>query len=280
MMLSDPASSLMATHTRLRANGFGIVSVVSARTPLDARVWLGQWCRGNDRLLTVAPVADSYAAMEAYRARLGRGMQLDGLSPGELPFLLLPGPFNESIPVAAALVEKSSKLPIAVACGLAEVVESLLDPEMPLRLVSTALEGLIPTEDAERQVLKTVAEGRRLQPFLRGACEGLVYYMLQARAETRGLFEANMRVDITNGSRRHEVDLLCAVAKIVIEIDGPEHEQPWRKAMDAKKQEEIESQGYRVRRFSNKLVIEDPVGVWRLIHEQLAGRIDAKENDR
>jgi very-short-patch-repair endonuclease len=31
----------------------------------------------------------------------------------------------------------------------------------------------------------------------------------------------------------------------------------------------LENQGYRIRRFSNDQVIENPVGVWRLIAEQL-----------
>ncbi len=70
---------------------------------------------------------------------------------------------------------------------------------------------------------------------------------------------------------------MCGDAKLVIEIDGPEHDQQQRKSMDAKKQADLEAQGYRVRRFSNKQVIEDPVGVWRLIAEQLESQPAAKE---
>jgi hypothetical protein len=271
-MISDPATSLMATHHRLRSNGFPIVSVVSARTPLDARVWLGHWCYNRHRALIVAPSADVSVILQSYRARIGQGTNLAILAPDQLPLLLLPQPLNEALPAAVKLIAEHKSLPVAVTCGLAEIVERLLDPAMPLPLVGSALEGLIPTEDAERQVLKTVAEGRKLQPFLRGACEGLVYYMLQARSETRGQFEANGRIPNSTGGRSHEVDIVCEKVKLVIEIDGVEHEQPKRKVMDARKQADLESQGYRVRRFGNLQVIDDPVGVWKLIYEQVAQR--------
>jgi very-short-patch-repair endonuclease len=41
---------------------------------------------------------------------------------------------------------------------------------------------------------------------------------------------------------------------------------------DSKKQKDLEGQGYRVRRFSNKEVIENPVGVWQLIARDLDAR--------
>jgi very-short-patch-repair endonuclease len=93
--------------------------------------------------------------------------------------------------------------------------------------------------------------------------------MLEARRETRGRFVTNARLTNTAGSRSHEVDLVCVEARLVIEIDGPEHNNQQRKAMDSKKRKDIENQGYQVRRFSNAEVIENPVGVWRLIADHL-----------
>jgi len=268
----DSATSLMATHHRLRSNGFPIVSVVGARTALDARVWLGQWCRTSDRSFIVAPSTDVSLILQCYRARIGQGTNLAFIAYDRLPLLILPHSLNEALPAAVKLIAEHKTLPVAVTSGLAEIVKGLLNPAMPLPLVSSALEGLIPTADAERQVLKTVAEGRKLQPFVRGACEGLVYYMLQARSETRGQFEANGRISNSAGGRSHEVDIVCEKVKLVIEIDGVEHEQPERKAMDARKQADLENQGYRVRRFGNQQVIDDPVGVWKRIYEQVAQR--------
>jgi very-short-patch-repair endonuclease len=160
-------------------------------------------------------------------------------------------------------------LPVALASGVDSIVESLLAPEVSRELVIVALQGLIPVEDTSRRVLRTVAEARQVQPFLRGACEGLLYYMLEARRETRGRFVTNARLTNTAGSRSHEVDLVCVEARLVIEIDGPEHNNQQRKAMDSKKRKDIENQGYQVRRFSNAEVIENPVGVWRLIADHL-----------
>jgi very-short-patch-repair endonuclease len=100
-----------------------------------------------------------------------------------------------------------------------------------------------------------------VQPILRGACE--------SRQETRGRFSANARLSSNLNTRRHEVDLVCQEARLVIEIDGPEHNQQARKNMDAKKQKDLEDQGYRVQRFRNQEVIENPVGVWKMITAQL-----------
>ncbi len=94
MELSDTATTLMATHGRLRANGFRIVSVVGARSALDARVWLGQWCRSNDRQLIVAPSSEPMAAFQSYVARLSTDVPIESLEAARLPVLLLPTAFS------------------------------------------------------------------------------------------------------------------------------------------------------------------------------------------
>jgi len=153
-------------------------------------------------------------------------------------------------------------------CGIDEIVAHLLDPEVPLDFVKAALQGLVPVGDTEGKVLEEVARGRKLGPFLRGPCEGLVFYMLETRPDTRGKFVANRRVGSRSG-KTYEVDILCEEAKLIIEIDGPEHNQSRRRQMDEGKMRDLEDSGYRVRRFSNHQVIDDPVGVWWLIAEQL-----------
>jgi very-short-patch-repair endonuclease len=101
--------------------------------------------------------------------------------------------------------------------------------------------------------------------------------MLEARQETRGRFTTNSRLNNTAAQRSHEVDLICVKARLVIEIDGPEHNNQQRKAMDANKQKDLENQGYRVLRFSNQEVIENPVGVWHLIANHLDVRAAAED---
>ncbi|MGP0061441.1 MAG: DUF559 domain-containing protein [Beijerinckiaceae bacterium] len=268
--LLDVPEQLLATHDRLRMNGFPVVSVVNARSQLDARVWLGQWARARGRALILAPETRLEAAIAAYCARLPGGDIASVQHAANAPVLCIPGTFQNALQASVALSSLHPRLPIAVACGIAEMVDSLLNPAMPQDLVGAALQGLIPVEEEERHVLKTVADARQVQPFLRGACEGLVYYMLEARPETRGRFSTNARLTNNLNSRRHEVDLVCQEARLVIEIDGPEHNQQVRKNMDAKKQKDLETQGYRVQRFRNQTVIEDPVGVWKMIAQLMS----------
>jgi very-short-patch-repair endonuclease len=266
----DAPEHLLAAHDRLRGGGLPVITLINAHSPLDAKVWLCRWASARGRVVVVAPETNSDAALAAYRARLLSGrFPHRGLN---APLLLVPGEFQEALASTASLSRTYPALPLVVTCGLAQAIDCLLDTSTPMELVIAALQGLVSVEDTSAQVVKTVVEARQAQPFLRGACEGLLYYMLEARSETRGRFTANARMKSTIGNRSHEVDLACVDAQLVIEIDGPEHNGLLRKRQDAKKQRDLESQGYRVRRFSNEQVIEDPVGVWRLIAEHLSAR--------
>jgi very-short-patch-repair endonuclease len=135
--------------------------------------------------------------------------------------------------------------------------------------VTAALQGLVPVEPAEKKILDTVVNARQLAPLLRSPYEGLVYYMLEARKETRGRFQTNRRVDKLMGSGSYEVDLIAADTKLIVEVDGVQHRTPIQIIRDERKQRELQQLGYRVRRFSAEQVAQNPVGVWRLIYEQL-----------
>jgi very-short-patch-repair endonuclease len=269
--LLDAPEHLLATHDRLRRSGFPVVTLINAHAPLDARVWYFRWAQARGRFVIRAPEANTETALAAYRART-RGSPSTTKLLTDPPALLVPGEFRQALSVAVELTRRHPEVPAVIASGIANIVENLLNVNTPQELVVSALQGLIPIEDTTRQVVTQVAEARKLQPFLRGACEGLLYYMLEARPETRGRFSTNVRLTNTIGSRTHEVDLACVEASLVIELDGPEHNSSEREAMDTKKQKNLENQGYLILRFSNDQVIEDPVGVWRLIAEQLNTR--------
>ncbi|MFG1391817.1 endonuclease domain-containing protein [Xanthobacter agilis] len=261
--LLDAPEQLLAAHDRLRASGFPIITIINARSALDARVWLGTWADAHQRVVITAPQADAEAALAACRARLPSGG-----TTSRSPVLRLPGPVREALPVAAQLSERQPKLALALTCGIADMVESLLDPALAQPFVGLALQGLVPVDDAERRVMAQIAAGRRV-PLLRGPCEGILFYMLEARPETRGRFTPNARLN-GRAKRSHEVDLACIEARLVVEIDGREHDAPRRRRMDADKQRDLEAEGYRVTRFSNATVIENPVGVWRDIADTLS----------
>lgn len=277
----DAGNALLATHERLRQSGFPLVSVICAHTRLDAKVWLARWTAERGCGFLVPPDVAIDMVIAAYKARVPNFHSRDADDPANasLPIIAMPGELKSALPAAVALIARFPSLPIAVTTGIADIVDHLLDATVPIRLVVPALQGLVPIAETEHQVLKKIAEGRQVTPFLRGACEGLVFYMLEARSETRGLFSANRRVVAPQSGRSYEVDILCAEAKLIIEIDGLEHNNTRQRMSDEKKQRELESLGYRVRRFTNNQIAEDPVGVWRLIGEQLAMRQSIRSTD-
>lgn len=268
---SDAANALLATHERLRSDGFALVSVICARAQLDARVWLGDWAAERGCGFVVPPDLVIETIIAAYGMRVPHFPSRTANDPANasLPILALSGELKDTLPVATNMIARFPSLPVAVTAGVVDLVDHLLDAAVPMKLVLPALQGLVPIAQTEQQVLKKVAEGRQVAPFLRGACEGLVFYMLEARPETRSLFSANQRIQGAQGGRSYEVDIVCASAKLIIEIDGSEHNNTQQRRSDEKKQRELEDLGYRVRRFGNTQVVEDPVGVWRLIKEQL-----------
>ena len=53
------------------------------------------------------------------------------------------------------------------------------------------------------------------------------------------------------------VDFACRKGKPVIEIDGPSHDEPGAQAYDAQRTDYLQSQGYRVLRFTNEFILGD-----------------------
>lgn len=267
--LLDAPEPLLSTHDRLRADGFALVTLLNARTALDARVWLGQWARAHDRPLIVAPSPEPDVAFGAYAARLSTAA---GAGPSaRAPLLRLPGPVRRALPAAAQLVGAHPGLAVVLACGIDDMVDSLLDPALPQPLVSAALQGLVAVEEVERRVMARIASSRQV-PLLRGPSEGILFHMLEARPQTRGCFTANARIS-GDAKRSHEVDLACLAARLVVEIDGPEHHGTRRKSMDEAKQKDLEARGFQVTRFANAAVIDDPVAVWRDVAATLSRRM-------
>jgi very-short-patch-repair endonuclease len=52
-------------------------------------------------------------------------------------------------------------------------------------------------------------------------------------------------------------DFACRKGKLVVEIDGPSHDEPDAQAYDAQRTAFLESHGYRVMRFSNEFIMGD-----------------------
>ncbi len=85
----------------------------------------------------------------------------------------------------------------------------------------------------------------------RSASEAFLYLRLQTLAETAGRFRLNAELPIPfDGTGQMEVDLLCADARVAVELDGAQHldgEDAYRR--DRRKDQLLQENGYFVLRF-------------------------------
>lgn len=270
---SRAPDTILSTHARLRREGFPIVSVLTGRRVSDARVYLSNWLATQQRDIIVAPDASVESGSKAYQYRVGANtvaaMSSGSVPSVELPSLLFVGSLFQSLSAGAALTSQYTSMPVAIATTTDAVLQVLLHQETPVPLVSMALQGLVPVEPVEDQILSTVVTARALAPLLRSPYEGLLYYMLETRGATRGRFKPNSRLAKPSGQGSYEVDLIADDAKLIIEIDGAQHATGIQIKRDEAKLRDLEQLGYRVRRFSTEQVAADPVGVWHLITQHL-----------
>ncbi len=60
---------------------------------------------------------------------------------------------------------------------------------------------------------------------------------------------------------RYVADFAIHAARLIVEVDGPQHEQPDQVLHDAQRTERLASQGYRVLRFTSAEVLKDAPAV-------------------
>ncbi len=108
---------------------------------------------------------------------------------------------------------------------------------------------------------------RTLQPDAQGAdrarsaTEAFLYRRLETLSETRGKFQVNAVLPISFDERGHmEVDLLCAQARLAVELDGPHHL--------------ADLEAYRRDRRNNTLLQENGYFVLRFLAEDVGKRLD------
>jgi len=82
----------------------------------------------------------------------------------------------------------------------------------------------------------------------------------QTRAEKK-LWAAwrNRQVDGRKFRRQHSigpfiVDFYCHQERLIVEVDGAVHDDPYRATYDSERQQVLEAEGYRVLRFANAMV--------------------------
>jgi superfamily II DNA or RNA helicase/very-short-patch-repair endonuclease len=108
----------------------------------------------------------------------------------------------------------------------------------------------------------------------RSAAEAFVYRRLETLPETRRRFQLNDDLPIPfDGYGRMEVDLLCADARVVVELDGAQHladAVAYRR--DRRKDQLLQENGYLVLRFLTEDVAKDLDTVLDAILRSLAHR--------
>jgi superfamily II DNA or RNA helicase/very-short-patch-repair endonuclease len=85
----------------------------------------------------------------------------------------------------------------------------------------------------------------------RSATEAFIYRRLETLTETKGRFQLNVALPIAfDGLGQLEVDLLCADARVAVELDGAQHlADPVAYRRDRRKDLLLQENGYRVLRF-------------------------------
>ena len=85
----------------------------------------------------------------------------------------------------------------------------------------------------------------------RSATEAFLYRRLETLPETKGRFRLNLALPIAfDGTGRLEVDLLCAEARVAVEVDGAQHlADPDAYRRDRRKDRLLQESGYLVLRF-------------------------------
>ncbi len=124
------------------------------------------------------------------------------------------------------------------------------------------------------QAARTVLPGDEGADRARSATEAFLYRRLESLPEIAGRFVLNAVLPIAfDGAGQMEVDLLCADARVAVELDGPEHfDGPDAYRRDRRKDLLLQEQGYLVLRFLAEDVGKELDTVLDTIHRAMASR--------
>jgi very-short-patch-repair endonuclease len=97
------------------------------------------------------------------------------------------------------------------------------------------------------------------------AAENLMWRQLRS-LETKG---THFRRQVPIGP--YVADFACMASRLVIELDGSQHGEEPNRSRDEKRTRWLKAEGYRVVRFWNNDVTENPAGVLEVIYAALYG---------
>jgi len=122
------------------------------------------------------------------------------------------------------------------AASVRRLVRDGVDRPLAHLFVSAARPAILDGEGAQRA---------------RSATEAFLYRRLESLPATAGKFQLNAELPIPfDGCGRMEVDLLCAAARVVVELDGAQHlENVEAYRRDRRKDVLLQENGYQILRF-------------------------------
>ena len=247
-----PANDLLDTHCRIRAS-WPLVSVVTGRFRREARCVIANWAqeRGSHTKVVARPSKKSALAI---RSETSEGTK-------KWVYLFLGDNLVSTWEEAQAFACEVPSIHVAIATRVLDVAEVLTNPKISTSIIAGFIRGLVTIDPIESIMLDKVLKGQRLSPTLRSAYEGLLYYVLESRPETRDLFLTNKNLRGDSG-RNYEVDLVSEAHRLIIEIDGQQHDRPKQIKSDVDKQKDLEKAQYRVLRYPASAVAARPIKIW------------------
>ena len=100
--------------------------------------------------------------------------------------------------------------------------------------------------------------------------EGRIWSRLRAHRFQRYSFRRQFPIG------PYVADFACLASRLVIEVDGSQHGEEPNRSRDEKRSRWLESEGYRVLRFWNNDITQNPSGVLEVIYAALYGSRDTE----
>jgi very-short-patch-repair endonuclease len=257
--------TLLDIHDRLRRDGIALATIVVSRTVGEARAFWCEWMRERERVVVIAPSMRAASGIAALNAKAPH------LTPPSVG-LLFAGPATLALAAAMEAARYRSSLPVAVPLSTEALATEIGSPAMLTPILGDILKGLVPLSIEDGRILDVVASRPSTAPLLRSAFEGVLYYLLEARHETQGKFQPNVRIKRTDDQGVDEVDLVAASVKLAIEIDGGQHATWEHTRRDQQKDARLKGLGYEILRFDAKAVATQPSEVWSKVYQVLRQR--------
>jgi leucyl-tRNA synthetase len=117
-----------------------------------------------------------------------------------------------------------------------------------LRKLSTLSENEIMKPAPPPTVMRCLAKKQRTEP---SRAEALLWTILRDRR-----IKAKFRRQMPVGP--YIVDFICLRQRMIVEVDGPHHDEPEQKTRDAHRELWLKSEAFRVLRLSSEEVLGDP----------------------